>query len=696
MSRRTIRFRSQNSIDDGKFHLHGSSVSVDNSAKEIIQKINFLEEEEKLFLTYDVIEPNPRFSTVGGTIYSFINQTLEPILHCELNQIKDQRLIDLIIFAFFKRKDVIPRWNECEHPMFAGLLVVYISNKMRKMFLNQHEPILAEAYEAMQNRFDDECTALLDQCFHTSEKDARSALDVNYHIFIHHDGSSAANLDIELMSLASEGKAKNFLAHPACQREIERRWQPGFKIGQFVFCLFFFFPPLFFLRGRKRMKRREVKSLRVRVKSPVSYLTNFWLRIFSFYTSPNAKYVIHTVSRILYVVFYAYVLMTMRRKTMILNELEEFWDEIIIITWHCAYLIEMAVMSYQRGFLAWSQSHTADFYRNLLILITVFSWCIAVIVPPQRPARAFAIVIADLFFYFSFVFATIRLMKVANVDAFFGSIVLMIKKMMPIMLKFLVVFLVFWFTYAVCHISLAGHLKSTPNITDVVFPWLLFSSGAFEIFGEADDEDKLGQVRKCSSAPLNWDNLTDSTIQCWFKSSMIPIFLFFYMLVSSVLLVNLVTALLSKKYEDIDKVSHVYWKYKLYSRLIEYEEKIWIPAPLSLIFYVLKTFCFFPSKIPYLGVPFRHLLKCFRVFEGRSYSKERLKSRKPGNLDAQSFLETDKEAVVFVRKQMDILAATKQAHILETETIKKRFEAIMREFERSSNFRRIRSQTGHF
>lgn len=60
------------------------------------------------------------------------------------------------------------------------------------------------------------------------------------------------------------------------------------------------------------------------------------------------------------------------------------------------------------------------------------------------------------------------------------------------MVKFMFVFMVFWFTYAVCHISLAGHLKSTPNITDVVWPWLIFSSGAFEIFGEADEEDKLG------------------------------------------------------------------------------------------------------------------------------------------------------------------------------------------------------------
>uniref|UniRef100_A0A8R1HWS3 Ion transport domain-containing protein n=1 Tax=Caenorhabditis japonica TaxID=281687 RepID=A0A8R1HWS3_CAEJA len=387
---------------------------------------------------------------------------------------------------------------------------------------------------------------------------------------------------------------------------------------------------------------------------------------------------------------------------MVMNELDEFLDEMAIIVWQCAYLTEMAVLVYQKGFYTWAQRNTADLYRNYLVASTLIAWSLAVIAPPSWPIRAFAIIAADLFFYFSFVFATLRLMKIANVDAFFGSIVLMIKKMIPIMVKFMFVFMVFWFTYAVCHISLAGHLKSTPNITDVVWPWLIFSSGAFEIFGEADEEDKLGTVSKCSSAPLNWDVLTDSSVQCWFKTSMIPVFLFCYMLVSSVLLVNLVTALLSKKYEDIDKVSHIYWKYKLYSRLIEYEEKLWIPAPLSLVFYILKTVFNFLSKVPILGILPRYFMKILACFEGKNYAKERRKNRKfeavmNGLISDENRWngpsEEEKNAVQLVKDQMTIMELERKRKRFETDIIRQRFEDMMTEIESTNRFKRVRSHS---
>ncbi|CAP28206.1 LOW QUALITY PROTEIN: Protein CBG08369 [Caenorhabditis briggsae] len=519
-------------------------------------------------------------------------------------------------------REIINKLNEMEQE-------VYVSNKMRKLFLEQHEPVIAEAFDKIQNTFDDECTALLDQCFHTSERDSRAVLDTNYHLFIHTDGCPSSEENMEVMALASAAKAKNFLSHPACQREIDFRWQPGFKLGQMAFCLFFFFPPLFFLRGRQRIKKREIKTMMVKMDhsgqmTSITY-SNFMIRVYNFYTSPNAKYVIHTLFRLIYVIFYAYVLMTMTRKTMVMNELDEFLDEMAIIVWQCAYLTEMAVLVYQRGFYNWAERNTADLYRNYLVAMTMIAWSLAVIAPPTWPIRAFAIISADLFFYFSFVFATLRLMKIANVDAFFGSIVLMIKKMIPIMVKFMFVFMVFWFTYAVCHISLAGHLKSTPNITDVVWPWLIFSSGAFEIFGEADEEDKLDKY-----------------------DTSIPLLLH----------------VLAKKYEDIDKVSHIYWKYKLYSRLIEYEEKLWIPAPLSLVFYILKSVFFFLSKIPIIGIVANVFLKVLHCFEGNNYAQDRRKNRKYEAVmnglitNANRWTgptDEEKKAVELVRDQMKIM-----------------------------------------
>ncbi|VDP15169.1 unnamed protein product [Heligmosomoides polygyrus] len=526
--------------------------------------MNEFENEEKLFQTFDIVVHDPRYATVGGAIYAFINARLRGILKCPVHLLVDDHIQDIICSSFFKRNDLLRNWNHCSIPLFAGLLVVYICHCMKNIFKETHEPVIAEQYHKLQEKFDDECTALLDQCFFKNERLTRTCLEINYMNIIRLDGDETEET-LELMFLASLGRAQNFLAHPCCQRAIERRWQPGYKVGQISFILYFFCPFLFLRRGPQRLKRRESKSLL------------------------KGKHIL--LYRVFYILFYAFVLVTMTRKNIKVNDVSEFWDEVVISTWQISYLVEMAMQVNQHGFQEWCRTNKADFFRNLIIMTYIILLCIAILIP-IRIVRIFAIPLADFTFYLSFVYATIRSLRILNVDAFFGSIVLMIRKMFAILLKFLFVFLVFWFTYAVCHISLAGHYKETPNITDITLPWLLFINGAFEIFGEADDEDKTGNVSDCTQASFNWDDITESSVQCWFKTTMVPIVLFSYMLVSSIMLVNLVTALLTKKYEEVSRYSHIYWKCKLYDRLKK-EVVVSHSWPLSRKFYayLLKIAC---------------------------------------------------------------------------------------------------------
>ncbi|VDL77244.1 unnamed protein product [Nippostrongylus brasiliensis] len=520
--------------------------TVDSRELRIIQMLNDFENEEKLFQTFDIVDHDSRYSTVGAAIYAFINARLRGVLKCSVHELADEELQGIICNSFFKRNELLKIWNQCSLPLFSGLLAAYICHSMKNIFYETHEPVIAEQYRALQEKLDDECTFLLDQCFFKNEKFTRGCLELNYIKIIQPYKESTSDT-LELMFLASLGKAQNFLAHPCCQRVIERRWQPGFKVGtvsnicmirfsagfqlssEVSFYVYFFCPLLFLQRGPQRLKRRDHRAPSSGGRS--SRKSNIWSRIYYFYTSPNSKYVIHILFRVFYILFYAFVLVTITRKNIKVNNISEFWDEIV---------------------------------------------------------RIFAIPLADFTFYLSFVYATIRSLRILNVDSFFGSIVLMIRKMLEILIKFLFVFLVFWFTYAVCHISLAGHYKETPNITDITLPWLLFINGAFEIFGEADDEDKTGNVSDCTQANFNWDDITETSVQCWFKTTMVPIVLFSYMLVSSIMLVNLVTALLTKKYEEVSRYSHIYWKYKLYERLVEYEEKLWVPSPFSIFYYLVR------------------------------------------------------------------------------------------------------------
>ncbi|KAK6041152.1 hypothetical protein COOONC_21343 [Cooperia oncophora] len=129
--------------------------------------------------------------------------------------------------------------------------------------------------------------------------------------------------------------------------------------------------------------------------------------------------------------------------------------------------------------------------------------------------------------------------------------------------KFLFIFVIFWVIFAVCHISMAEEYAVRSNHS---LAWMMFQNGAFEIFGEVDDEDKIGTVTGC--ADISWRSMwtaSTSDMRCLFRTALIPITVFTYMLVASIMLVNLLTALLSKEYEEVSGGgSAVYWKYENY------------------------------------------------------------------------------------------------------------------------------------
>ncbi|KAK5984122.1 hypothetical protein GCK32_012612 [Trichostrongylus colubriformis] len=169
--------------------------------------------------------------------------------------------------------------------------------------------------------------------------------------------------------------------------------------------------------------------------------------------------------------------------------------------------------------------------------------------------------------------------------------------------------------------------------------WMMFQNGAFEIFGEVDEEDKIGTVTGC--ADTSWQSVwtsNTSDMRCLFRTALIPITVFTYMLIASIMLVNLLTALLSKEYEEVSGGgSAVYWKYENYFLLATYESKLWLPPPLSLLYYtlhfipfLLRVFSFFLcifctccsnfviKKNPFSFIP-DWLNRLFRAVEGRPW-----------------------------------------------------------------------------
>ncbi|GMT18981.1 hypothetical protein PFISCL1PPCAC_10278, partial [Pristionchus fissidentatus] len=99
---------------------------------------------------------------------------------------------------------------------------------------------------------------------------------------------------------------------------------------------------------------------------------------------------------------------------------------------------------------------------------------------------------------------------------------------------------------------------------------------------------------------FNGSEIQDLTVTCFFRTWMLPLLLFLYLIVSSVLLVNLVTSFFTITFDQVRDSSLVHYRYKLYKRLVEFEVKLRVPPPLSIFYYI------------YLCT-LHQLIKCFRT-----------------------------------------------------------------------------------
>ncbi|EGT46930.1 hypothetical protein CAEBREN_15848 [Caenorhabditis brenneri] len=165
-----------------------------------------------------------------------------------------------------------------------------------------------------------------------------------------------------------------------------------------------------------------------------------------------------------------------------------------------------------------------------------------------------------------------------------GFFVHLITKMGKTVLMFIFVFFVFWMVLAVMHVR-AYDPKNATLLHTIV------SQGKFEIFGEVQDNDRHGTLDACSNFTSFWNvlNMKYEEASCLYRTTIIPFLVFFYIFGTGILLVNLLTAQLTKEYEEEYEKSGHYGGYLKYEQLAKIKSKLLLPPPFS-FFYALLRF----------------------------------------------------------------------------------------------------------
>ncbi|CAI5449563.1 unnamed protein product [Caenorhabditis angaria] len=86
-----------------------------------------------------------------------------------------------------------------------------------------------------------------------------------------------------------------------------------------------------------------------------------------------------------------------------------------------------------------------------------------------------------------------------------------------------------------------------------------------KFFGEIDDEEKTGISKDCEGYKnyTTFDKMDYQQASCFLRAIFIPYLFFFYMFFSGILLINLLTAQLTKEYDEICENSKYYMDYDL-------------------------------------------------------------------------------------------------------------------------------------
>ncbi|KAF1758211.1 hypothetical protein GCK72_014669 [Caenorhabditis remanei] len=196
-------------------------------------------------------------------------------------------------------------------------------------------------------------------------------------------------------------------------------------------------------------------------------------------------------------------------------------------------------------------------------------------------------IVLELLYCALFAIATISSLRFFHFVQSLGFFVHLFKKMWKTVGMFVLIFCTFWFVLAVIHVSISRTFMSSRN----TILYTVASQGKFEIFGEVQDEDRVGNISDCghfNRTIFDFLDMDYMEASCLFRSSMLPFLVFTYIFVTGILLVNLLTAQLTKEYEKESENSRYYKGFLKYEQLAKIESKLYLPPPFSIIYVLIR------------------------------------------------------------------------------------------------------------
>ncbi|KAK6185074.1 hypothetical protein SNE40_007394 [Patella caerulea] len=461
-------------------------------------------------------------------------------------------------------------WEMGQEPITSAIAATRLCDGMI-VKLPKYQNDLREDFAAAKDTFEELATKVLDECQSVDPDKAMMLVE----------RKSPMWSDMTCLQMAAVAKDQLFLSSVGCQYAINHTWKHGIlsswrRVGTAVLLPFLILTR--FMELSDMGEKRKVK---------------WYEKLQIFYTAPITKFTYYTVSYLIFLSLFSYMVLVDYTVTPSVTEY-------ICFCWIITFLVGEI-----HSFLAYPSptmyGKVRDWYGflNRMDLVNLILSIIAFILrwdPAYYTAGKTIYCINVVVFY-------IRILRVYIANRSLGPKLFMILKMFEELVMFCFVLFVFLLAYGVASQGLlfkARH-SSNFNIVDIVYYpyWQLYG----ELFLEEIQTDEA-----CTAALSNATSLLPSNNTCRTYNPLVPILLAGYLLVGNVLLLNLLIAIFSHVFDTVEQKSLEIWKYQMYFLVSQYDIKTGFFPPFSIIVH--------------MGLLVKWILRktcCVKQFEGIQY-----------------------------------------------------------------------------
>ncbi|CAL1536039.1 unnamed protein product, partial [Lymnaea stagnalis] len=548
---------------------------------------------------------------------------------------------DLFIWAVLMNHHKLSKlfWREGKQSSTAACL--FASSVLNALKSHTFDAQIMRKFQTASDDYAQLAIGVINNCYSSDEKRT-------HHLLVHdmpHWGNTTCVL------IAVQADNKEFIAQTACQSLLNKVWMG--KMSQknslmWILTSIVLFPlvQVFIIFNNKDNKKQkmiavsqdetslgvcppvyevEMTSLMARYEiikkkcfishrtaapftKPKSVLSSMFEKWGLFYSSPVVKFIVNVVAYLIFLVLYSYILVV--ELTSEFHYLEGF-----LMGWVFTIFVEeirqvkhiFFLTGYAFSFKFKVTSYFHDSW-NILDITSIVLFLVGIVlrfIPSEDTLSAARVILSiNLITFFS------RILHIFSVNKQLGPKLVMIYRMIQDLKWFVVILLVFVVSYAIASEAVL-HPNSEPSWALLFY---LPRKAYWHIYGELflDEIEGRGTSDSCTDNATKYGENSSDRCPSAVGKYFVPILLGCYILMTNVLLLNLLIAMFSYTFQQIQDNTDMHWCFQRFNLVFEYTQRPVLPPPLiifSHIYLLIAYCCRKQSQAPAHSSEFRKIFK---------------------------------------------------------------------------------------